>query len=269
MPMPEKGDKQIEFYEEGMKIEKGKRYAFIFSSDIGNTKLPDDNKPIAMQATEGKGYNATIVIGDKFMKGVFVAAEELKKVYRGWNNTLHDLNHMGSGYAAGFTIIPADVSYHVGHQDGLTYNETTKAVQAKIHIDKDSKRYDEWESYANICNQIKRPINLSMFCYYGEIRWMKARDLPKDSGYRKQGYKADDTVPCMFNILPYMVSTVTRGACDDKDGCGIDNSNSNLCEDNKYDVGTTEHDETENETNPEDAKKRAYLEKRVKQMKRK
>lgn len=266
--MPKDGDKQIEFYYEGMKIEKGKRYAFIFSGDIGDTKLSDECEPIAMQATEGKGYNATIVIGDRFMKGVFIAADELKKVYKGWNNTLHDINHMGSGYAAGFTVIPSDVSYNVGYQDGLTYNETTKAVQAKIHIDKDSKRYDEWESYANICNQIKRPINLSVYCF-GAIRWMKARDLPKGSGYKKAGYNADDTVPCMYNILSYMVSTVTRGACDDKDGCGIENGNSNSCEDNNCNVGTTKQDETENENNPENAEKRAYLEKRIKQIKRK
>ena len=270
MLMPEKGDKQIEFYYEGMKIEKGKRYAFIFSSDIGNTELPNDNKPIAMQATEGKGYTGTIVIGDRFMKGVFVAADELKKVYRGWNNTLHDMNHMGSGYMAGFSVIPSDVSYMVGYQDGLTYNETTKAVQAKIHIDKDSKRYDEWESYANICNQINRPINLSMFCY-GQIQWMKAKDLPKGSGYTKAGYKADDTVPCMYNIQPYMVSTVTRGACDDKDGCGIENSNSESCEDNNCNVGATEQDEEKNKLSSDDyinQRKREYLNERLKQLRK-
>ena len=98
---------------------------------------------------------------------------------------------------------------------------------------------------------------------------MKARDLPKGSGYQKQGYKADDTVPCMYNIMPYMVSTVTRGACDDRDGCGISQSNSEACEDNICSVGATEHDEIENETNSEDAEKRAYLNKRIKQMKRK
>ena len=270
--MPEKGENkksnkttEVCFYEQGMEIEDGKTYAFIFGSDVGNTELSDANKPIAMQATEKDGYTATIVIGDRFMKGVFVAADEIKKVYKGWNNTLHDLNHMGSGYAAGFSVIPADISYIVGYQDKLTYDAKTKAVQAKIHIDEKAQRYNEWQSYANICNQINRPLNVSMYCF-GQIRWMKARDLPKGCGYQKQGFKADDTVPCMFNIMPYMVSTVTRGACDDKDGCGIENSS---CDNNNYSVGTTEQDEIEDENKPEDAERRAYLEKRMKQFKRK
>ena len=266
--MPDKGDKQIEFYFEGMEIEEGKQYVFTYSGNDGNTVISDNDESIAMQATEGKGYGATIIVGDRFMKGVFVAADELKKAYKGWNNTLHDLNHMGSGYMAGFSVVPADVSYIVGYQDNLTYDAKTKEVRAMIHIDKDSERYSEWQSYVNICNQIKRPPNVSVF-YYGRIRWMKARDLPKGSGYKKAGYKADDTVPCAYNIMPYMLSTVTKGVCNDKDGCGIKNSNSDSCEDNNCSVSVIEQDETENENNSENAERRAYLNKRLKQMKRK
>ena len=264
--MSKEDDKQIEFYYEGMKVEKNKRYAFIFNSNARYSTVPTNVKPINMQATDGEGYSATIVIGNRFMKGIFIAADELKKVHKGWNNTLHDLNHMGSGYMAGFSVIPSDISYIVGYQNGLKFDDNTKAVTAKVHIDKESPRYDEWQSYANICNDINRPLNLSMYCF-GRVQFIKAEDLGvKPSEYKKQGYVKGDTVPCMFDIQPYMVSTVTRGACDDKDGCGIENSN---CEDNNCDIGAVSQDNKKNETNPEDAERKAYLVKRVKQMKRK
>lgn len=259
----------VEFYEEGMEIEEGKTYAFTYGGDAGNTSISDDSESIAMQATDGKGYKATILIGDRFMHGVFVDARELEKAYKGWNNTLHDLNHMGSGYRASmFTVIPSDISYIVGYQDNLTYNKTTKAIEATIHIDKEAERYSVWLTYANICNQINRPPNVSVF-YYGQIRWIKARDLPKNSHYQKNGFKADDTVPCVFNIQPFMVSTVTKGMCNDKDGCGIKNSNSGSCEDNTCGTGSVPQDEETTEESPENAERRAYLDKRIKQMKRK
>ena len=269
MIVPKKGDKQIEFYEEGMEIEKNKRYAFIFNSDAGDSKISSDAKPINMQATDGSGYNATIVIGNRFMKGIFIAADELKKVHKQWNKTLHDLNHMGSGYMAGFSVIPADVSYIVGYQDGLKFDDTTKAVTAKVHIDKEAPRYAEWESYANICSKIGRPINVSMYCY-GKVRFMKAEDLGvKPSEYKNQGYAKGDTVPCMFDIQPYMVSTVTRGACDDKDGCGIPQGNSDVCEDNNCNVSITEQDKTKEKTSNKDVEKLKYYRKRISKLTKK
>lgn len=263
--------KDIEFYEQGIEIKEGKKYAFTNDGgDAGYPSVSDSDESVAMQATGEKGYRATIIIGDRFMHGVFIAGTELEKAYRGWNNTLHDINHMGSGYQASmFTAVPADISYIVGHQDSLSYNKTTKAVEATIHIDKNAVRYNEWKAYVDICNAINRPPNVSVF-YFSMIRFVKARDLPKDSHYQQNGYKADDTVPCAFNIMPYMLSTVTRGMCDDKKGCGIKNSNSDSCEDNNCVVGATPQDqETKNETNSENVERKAYLNKRIKQIKEK
>jgi hypothetical protein len=269
----EKDDKKIEveFYEQGMEIKEGKSYAFTYDGgDAGYTSISDDDKSVAMQATDKKGYRATIIIGDRFMHGVFVAGAELNKAHRGWNNTLHDINHMGSGYQASmFTVIPADISYIVGFQNELIYNKTTKAVEATIHIDKNAVRYNEWKAYVDICDSINRPPNVSVF-YYGMIKFVKARDLPKGSHYQQNGFKADDMVPYAFNIMPYMLSTVTKGMCNDKDGCGIKNSTSDSCEDNTCDTGSVSQDqETGNEDNSEDVERKAYLNKRIKQMKRK
>lgn len=261
---------EVEFYEQGMEIEEGKTYAFTYGGDVGDTSISDDSESIAMQATEGKGYKATIIIGDRFMHGVFVAGAELEKAHKGWNNTLHDINHMGSGYRISmFETVPPDISYIVGHQDGLTYNKTTKAVEAIIHIDKEAERYKTWLTYVNICSKINRPPNVSVF-YYGQIEWKKARDLPKAAHYQKNGFKADDMVPCAINIQPFMLSTVTKGMCSDKDGCGIKNSDSSSCENNICDMGSVSQDqETGNEDNSEDVERKAYLNKRIKQMKRK
>ena len=249
-----KSKKHAELYLEGMSFEEGKEYAFMFDCDVGDSINSTDDKPIAFQATEGKGYNAVVVIGDRFMKGVFVSSEELKKVYKGWNNTLHDLNHMGTGYQAMFSVIPADVSYVVGFQNNLSYDSKTKEVRADIHINEKSVRFNEWESYISICDSIKRPPNVSMYTL-GKLKWIEARELPKGSHYKKHGLKADDAVPYMYDLVPVAVSTVYRGACNEKDGCGIKHG----CSINK--------DEEKNEEKPEDAEKRAYLEKRIKQLK--
>ena len=58
-------------------------------------------------------HRMTIVIGDRFMNRIFISKEELKKCYKQFNKTLHDMNHKGTGYNAGFTHVPSDLSYEI------------------------------------------------------------------------------------------------------------------------------------------------------------
>lgn len=214
------------------KYEKEKYYAFKFDANIGNSEPTEFNcMEFIEQATSEKGFNMVIAVGNRFMKGIYVSKEAMKLSHRGFNNTLHDLNHMGTGYANNmFSAIPSDISYIVGWQDGLSYDDKTNEVRANVHIEKDAPRYNDWKNYIDISAKIGRNPNVSMFVY-AQVEYVQARDLPKDSRYGYNGYKADDQVPCMVNIRPFMVSTVSQGACNDKDGCGIKQSNSETCDD--------------------------------------
>jgi len=204
--------------------EKGENYEFRFDSVFGDGKSTEFNyAEFIEKATSPNGYNMVIAKGNMFLKGIYISTKEMKAAHKGFNNTLHDLNHMASGYANGFSIVPPDISYIVGWQDGLSYDDTTDEVRANVHIEKTAFRYDEWKSYIDVSSKAGRTPNVSMFVF-GKIEYIEARKLPKGCGYGRAGYNADDLVPCMASIQPFMVSTVTRGACDDKNGCGIKQS---------------------------------------------
>jgi len=217
--------------------EEGKSYEFRFDSFSGDGEPTEfDFVEFVEKATSKKGFNMVIAKGNMFMKGIYISKDEMKAAHTRFNNTMHDLNHMGSGYMAGFSIVPPDISYIVGWQDSLSYDDETNEVRANVHIEKGAVRYDDWKTYIDISAKIGRNPNVSMYVF-AQLEFIEARKLPKDSRYGANGYKADDLVPCMVNIQPFMVSTVTKGACDDKRGCGIKQS----CED-----GTCESNNEEN-----------------------
>lgn len=234
------------------KYEKEKYYEFEFdSNDEYGESTTNDYTKFVEKATGKKGFNMVIAKGNMFMKGVYISSKEMKAAYKGFNNTLHDLNHMGSGYMAGFfSVIPPDISYMVGWQDSLSYDDATDEVRANVHIKKTAPRYEDWKNYIDISAEMGRMPNVSMVVY-ANVEYVEARKLPKGCGYGKAGYKADDLVPCMVNIHPFMVSTVTKGACNDKDGCGINNS----CETSDTDTPKTTDEEKPKGVNVEEVDK--------------
>ena len=202
--------------------DKDKFYRFAFVAD-SLVHITDDKKEESLtvfNATKENGHTVIAAIGDSFMNGIFVAGSEIKKSHTKWNNTLHDINHMGSGYSLGFTTVPSNIEYIVGWQDGSKYDEETKALTINLHIEKDAPKFEAWENYVNISSKINRTPNVSVV-WFAQIEYKQAKELPSGCGYHAAGYKADDLVPCMNAIKPFMVSTVTKGACDDQDGCGI------------------------------------------------
>lgn len=200
---------------------------YKFESEVfsGYGKSTDfDYTQFVEKATSEKGFKMVIAKGNMFMKGVYISTKEMKMAHKGFNNTLHDLNHMGSGYRAGFfSVVPPDIAYIVGWQDGLSYDNATDEVRAYVHVKETAPKYEDWKNYIDISAEIDRMPNVSMVVY-AKIEYIEARKLPKGCGYGRAGYKADDIVPCMVDIRPFMVATVTQGACNDKDGCGIGNS---------------------------------------------
>lgn len=216
-------------------------------------------------------HKMTVVIGNRFMKGIFMPKDELRKSYKGFEGTLHDINHRGTGYAVGLTVIPSDVSYVVGYNTDVKFDETTGEVTANVHILKNAQRYNEWKNYEMICKAAGKIPNVSMFIE-GKSKAMKASNLPKDVDYSEQmnkyGYK--NVVPTMTDIVPKAVSTVFEGACNDKDGCGIRNSVSE-CNDGTCSVEEPEKIEsTDNDKSSklkEDKKYKEYLKNRLKNIK--
>lgn len=210
-------------------FEEGKYYPFIFDAqEITKPEETKDNKSIGFveSAISDNGYTMTIAVGNRFMKGIYVSSLELKRITQGFHNTLHDLNHMGSGYQIGFTIIPSDIAYVVGYQDNPKFDDSTGELKADLHIEKDSPKYNDWKNYINISAKIGRIPNVSMFVY-GRVKYVSTKDLPEGTDFKSEGYNENDLIPVMTDVIPYMVSTVFRGTCSDKNGCGIKHNESN------------------------------------------
>jgi len=140
-------------------------YEFEFSAhgfNGGSTVNNIDEQNDIFSATSGDGYRMIVVVGDRFMNGIFIASEKIKQCYTMWNNTLHDINHMASGYKAGFNVIPPDIEYIIGWQDEATWDEITKEVVLTLHIEKDAPKFKSWENYINISKKINRTPNVSV-----------------------------------------------------------------------------------------------------------
>jgi len=241
-----------------IEYEEGKLYPFKFDCPSVDFAFDADGK---FMASSEKGYNMVVAIGNRFMNGVYVSNKVLKDANKGFNNTPHDMNHMGTGYQAGvFTRVPADISYVVGYQDNLHFDNESGEIRATTHISETAVRYAEWKSYVDICAKMGRTPNVSMFAT-GKVEYIEARKLPKGSHYGQHGYAAADLVPCMAELNPVAVSTVFTGACSDRDGCGL----ANTYEDEKYNSNEEDEDEKQLQSLM-DAKKRAYMEKRIKDL---
>lgn len=172
------------------------------------------------QYSVNKGQrHAVALVGDRFYKGKFMSAKELKKAYKLWEGTLHDINHMGTTYITGFFAIP-NILYFVGYNSNVKWDNKTNSVSMDINIRDDTKYAKDWRAYVALCEEAGQIANVSV-AFNAKTMLMKARDLPKGVNYKEQGYKKDDMVEYIYDIQPQALSTVLKGACNDKTGCGI------------------------------------------------
>ena len=130
-----------------------------------------------------------------------------------------------------------------------------------IHPDLETRYGKDWNAFVNLCEKAGRVPNVSV-SFLGQRKRVRAGDLPKGVNYSAYGYGKDDMVSYIYDIRPQALSTVLRGLCDDKQGCGIATSTSAdpSCEIVPPEVNETKEDK-------EIAKRRTYIEKRFKQMK--
>lgn len=167
-------------------------------------------------------YRITAIIGDRFMNGGFFSAKELKRVYKQWEGTKHDINHFGTHYPNSFFPV-TNVLWFVGFHKNVKYNSATKEVTMDIEIHPNAMYADAWKAYVDLCKISKTIPNVSV-TYMGKQEYVLAKNLPKEANWKAEGYMKDDLVPVLCEVEPVCVSTVFEGRCNDKDGCGIHDS---------------------------------------------
>lgn len=232
-------------------------------------EVPLISKPqITEAAVEPKGVKnpnsavkrSVAAIGDRFMRGQFFPAEELAKSADLWEGILHDINHMGTTFVTGF-FAQSNILYFVGWQDNVQYDHESKSLSMDIHPKLNTHFGKDWQAFVELCEEAGRIPNVSI-SFLGKVKSVRAGSLPKGSHYRANGFKADDMIDYIYDIIPRALSTVLTGLCSDKQGCGIATNNS-AC-DGKSCKKPPEITPKENKENKESAEKRAYLEKRLK-----
>lgn len=202
---------------------------------------------------------AIALVGDRFYKGEFLPATELEKAAPLWKGTLHDINHMGVRYMNGF-LPQSNILYFVGWQDGAEYDADTKSVSMNIHPNYNTYYGKAWKAYVELTEEAGGIANVSV-SFLGQKKLVKVKDLPEGVDYKAYGYSKDDMVLYIYNIQPSGLSTVLRGVCNDKAGCGITN--------NSFEEVTTTNNTSgeKDQESKQDAEKRAYLDKRLKRIK--
>ena len=160
-------------------------------------------------------FKAICVYGDKFYKGKFLPMKELQKAYKSLNGSYHDINHWGTTYLDG----NPNIEYIVGYQDNVRLDNITKALTADIHVLRSAEKYQLWRGFVDINQRINRVPNVSV-SFYSSKKKMKAKEL-EGIDFAADGYKGDDEVEYLYDLDFQALSTVFKGACSDKDGCGI------------------------------------------------
>jgi len=186
-------------------------------------------KEIKMESKDKSGVNLVkwqirkivAIVGDKFMAGGFFTTEELKKCYKMWEGTLHDINHEGT--SKGIYREP-DITKFIGYHRNVTFDDKTNSVSMELHAHSRTKEYQAWEAFVELCEMAGRIPNVSV-TYFGKRKFVKTSELPNGADYISEGYKENDLVPVLYNVIPVCVSTVLRGKCSDKGGCGVVSGN--------------------------------------------
>lgn len=199
--------------------EKSEYKDFTFSVPM-EIKVTESLEEEASETKVNYGKSrAVALVGDRFYHGAFFPADELKKAYKGWENTLHDINHQGTTNIRGFTA-SSDILYFVGYNKNVSYDEETKSMSMDIHVVDDTQYAKAWRGYVKLCEEAGQTPNVSIH-FKAKTKRIKASELPDDVDYKSYGLKEKDPVTCIYDVQPGALSTVYRGACSDADGCGI------------------------------------------------
>jgi hypothetical protein len=233
---------------------------FSFSNNDGSKLEFAPMKEYVKDGQKWTEVDATAVIGNRVMRGVYVPYEELKKSIDSWNGTFHDYNHMATSF--GEFNQKSNIEYVIGYQDSAIADDVTKAIRMKIHINNNHPKYQYWKSYVDTCKAAGKTPNVSM-SVFAKTKPMKTSGLENCDDYSE-----DESIPYMYDIKPRALTTALEGVCNDKNGCGIGIGYEKECNDCKEcECKSVGNAEEKSESKPEDAEKIAQLAKRIKSLK--
>jgi hypothetical protein len=217
--------------------------------------------------------DAVIAMGDMFYGNVFVSSDVLRESVQQWENTYHDLSHLGTMYPAGFSYTE-NLDYIVGYNSDARFDETIRGIRLKFNINKNSPKYQTWKAFVETSMDAGRIPNVSIYGF-ASLKVINANELPEGVRVPETAIN-DGKVVAISSITPVAVTTCLRGKCNDSAGCGIKQGmscESGTCDSVKDspDGETKETNESEvskeDKINKENIEKRQYLEKRLKEIK--
>lgn len=184
---------------------------------IEHTETKENSEPVKSSAKR-----IVAMYGDRFMNGGFFPKEELKRVYKQWEGTLHDINHEGT--SSGVFGNRQDITKFIGYHSNVIYDETNNSVSMDLMPVEETAGYEAWKGFITLCEKAGQIPNVSV-TYYGKQKSINASELPQEV-MENEGLSPNDKVTVLYNIVPVCVSTVLIGRCSDKGGCGIRNTES-------------------------------------------
>lgn len=256
--------------------EKQVEFNFTFQLQIldnGQVLNTEENKNPMKETDDWVTLRATAIVGNRMMNGYFISYSELKKSLDMWNGTLHDISHLGTSYPDNAPPFKREnIDYIIGYQNNAEANDKTKEISMDVNVYKHSEKYKSWKSFIDICQKANKTPNVSV-SIGATPRAMNAGSLDQ-TDREDYGFKGDETVLCLCDIIPKALTTCIKGACDDKRGCGLtsktaiehtENSCSNYkdckCE------NVTSVNGVDEKRNEQDAKKLADLKERIRKLK--
>lgn len=255
----------------------GKQMEFNFTFQLqildNNQVLNTETKTNAIKETDDwVTLRATAVVGNRMMNGYFMSYSELKKSLDQWNGTLHDISHLGTSYPDNAPPFKREnIDYIIGYQSNAEANDKTKEITMDVNVYKHSEKYKSWKSFIDINKKANKTPNVSV-SISATPKAMSVSQLDQ-TNVADYGFKGDETVISLCDIIPKALTTCIKGACDDKKGCGLANNNSVIeqtcenckncnCGNDKPSVGVADEKMSEADT-----KKLAELKQRIKQLK--
>lgn len=215
--------KNFKEYMESMGYERFTESAQLeIVKDEGSIKPNDSELSKNSDNPKQDTYKLVAMVGDRFMNGGFFSMKLLKECYHMWERTFHDYNHEGTG--SGIFGNRTDISKFVGYHKNVQLDENNKRVTMELVPVKETAGYNAWKGFVELAKQAGRTPNVSV-TYWGKRQFVKTSDLPNEADWQREGFKESDMVPVLTTVLPECVSTVLEGKCNDKAGCGIQNTN--------------------------------------------
>jgi hypothetical protein len=226
--------------------EKGTQYTskqmefnFTFNLQLLNeNQILNTDKPqsdVVKETDDWITIRATAVIGNRMMNGYFMPYAELKKSLEAWNGTLHDFSHLGTSYPDNAPPFKREnLDYIIGYQDNANANDLTKEITMDVNIYKKSVKYQAWKSFIEISKKAKIRPNVSV-AITATPKAMGVGQLTKED-MMDYGFKGDENIIALTDIIPKALTTCIKGACDDKRGCGLAYNNTVIeqtCESDK------------------------------------